>query len=285
MHALADPLVLLSSLFFFAGAFLVALTIGPVWDRITATYTASLNPMLIALNIDRSKIPFLLRLWSVLMIGVFAVMWLVLDMIPLAIGATYLVFVAPKLCLQATIARRKTLLRDQLVGATVAMANSTRAGLALAQSLETITEDTPEPLAAEFRRIVYEYQRGRPLAECITDAKTRLGIDSFTLFASAILTSLERGGRITEALERIGASLRENQRLERKLESETASGKMVVWILSAFPFGFLALSFLLNPSGTLTVFQSPFGQMLLCAVLIIVYGCIRWGQKIWTLDI
>jgi Flp pilus assembly protein TadB len=66
------------------------------------------------------------------------------------------------------------------------------------------------------------------LPESLRAAKDRLNIDSFTLFAAAILVSLERGGRITDALERISHSLQELQRIERKLEVDTASGKKVV---------------------------------------------------------
>ena len=44
--------------------------------------------------------------------------------------------------------------------------------------------------------MVREYRHGRPLAEAIRAVKERLSIDSFTLFSSAVLVSLERGGRI-----------------------------------------------------------------------------------------
>ena len=73
--------------------------------------------------------------------------------------------------------------------------------------------------------------------------------------------SLERGGRITDALERISHSLQETQRIERKLEVDTASGKKVVYILTGFPFFFLGLSYFMNPDGTATVFQSLLGPV------------------------
>ena len=52
-----------------------------------------------------------------------------------------------------------------MVAATIALANTSRAGLSLAQGLETVGNETPEPLASEIRRIVREYKHGRPLAE------------------------------------------------------------------------------------------------------------------------
>jgi tight adherence protein B len=202
-----------------------------------------------------------------------------------AIAAVYLVYVAPRIILDLMIRRRRALLRDQMVAATIALANSSRAGLSLAQGLETISKETPEPLAAEIRRVVHEYKHGRPLAEALRAAKDRLNIDSFTLFASAVLVSLERGGRITDALERISHSLQETQRIERKLEVDTASGKKVVYILTGFPFFFLGLSYFMNPAGTTTVFRSLLGQLILLVIIGLCYFSFRWSQKILTIEV
>src|SRR5205085_687207 len=148
------------------------------------------------------------------------------------VALIFFVYVAPRYVLEFVIARRRSLLRDQMVGASTAMANAARAGLALGQALESISKETPAPLANEFRRIIQEYERGRPLPDALRDAKERLELDGFTLFTSSLLTCLDRGGRITEALDRISKSLQESQRLERKLEADTATGRKVVIILT-----------------------------------------------------
>ena len=125
------------------------------------------------------------------LVGAFVIVAFVFQMPPVAIAAVYLVYVAPRIILDLMIRRRRALLRDQMVAATIALANSSRAGLSLAQGLETVGEETPEPLAYEIRRVVHEYKHGRPLAEALRAAKDRLNIDSFTLFAAAVLVSLD----------------------------------------------------------------------------------------------
>ena len=110
-------------------------------------------------------------------------------------------------------------------------------------------------------------------------------VDSFTLFAAAVLVSLERGGRITDALERIGHSLQEIQRIERKLEVDTASGKKVVYMLTAFPLFFLGLSYAMNPAGTASVFQSLLGQLILLIVIGLCYFSFRWSQRILAIEV
>jgi tight adherence protein B len=276
---------ILSTILVFAAVYLAAGSAGSVWDQVTRRYVADITPMLDSLSIDRSRLPGYLRIWGVALVAAFVVVAFVMGMPPVALAAVYMVYVAPRIALDFMIRRRRALLRDQMVAATIALANTTRAGLSLAQGLETVSNETPEPLAAELRRISHEYKHGRPLPEALRAAKERLNIDSFTLFAAAILVCLERGGRITDALERISHSLQELQRIERKLEVDTASGAKVVYILTGFPLFFLGLSYVTNPEGTVTVFQSIVGQVVLLVVIALAYFSFRWSQRILAIEI
>jgi len=277
--------ILVSSALVFAAVFLAVGSAGNVWDRVTHRYIADLKPMLDSLSLDRSHLDGYLRIWGISLVASFVVVAFVLGMPPVALAAVYLVYVAPRIILEFMIRRRRALLRDQMVTATVALSNTSRAGLSLAQGLETISTETPDPLATELRRIVHEYNRGRPLPEALRAAKDRLKIDSFTLFSSAVLVSLERGGRITDALERISHSLQELQRIERKLEVDTASGTKVVYLLTAFPLFFLGLTYFMNPAGTAAVFQSLIGQVVLLFVIALTYFSFRWSQRILAIEV
>jgi tight adherence protein B len=281
-----QTLLLLGSSLAMAGAvFFLTQLIEPLWDSVTARYIRDLQPMLDALSLNPANLPQLLRFWGVAMAGSFLFIALALGMWPVAFIAVYLVYVAPRIYLHAEIARRTSLLRDQLVGSVTALANATRAGLSLAQGIDNVSAETPEPLATELRKISRDYRGGRPLSASLIDARSRLKLDSFTLFASALLVSLERGGRITEALERISRSLQENQRLERKLEADTQSGKKVVVILAIFPFAFLVMFYFLNPEGTSLLFTTVLGQIVLLVVIVLVYFAVRWAQRILDVDI
>ena len=63
------------------------------------------------------------------------------------------------------------------------------------------------------------------------------------------------------------------------------SGTKVVYILTAFPLFFLAFSYLMNPSGTATVFQSLLGQIILLVVIALCYFSFRWSQKILAIEV
>lgn len=278
-------MMILSSALLFAAVVLLLTSIGGVWDQVTARYIDDFSPMLDALSMDRTQLPKYMRYWGLTMVASGLVFGFLLGMPPVAVAIGYLVVVAPRLALQFLIKRRRIILRDQMVGASVALSNSCRAGLTLAQGFETVCKETPEPLASEMKRIVDDYQYGRPLSASIRETKNRINEDSFTLFASAVLVSLERGGRITEALERISASLQDSQRVERKLATDTASGRTVVMMLSAFPFGYLAVSNFIFPEGTHFMFGTLIGQGILAAIMAMVYIGVRWCQKVISIDV
>ncbi len=277
--------ILFSSTLVFVAVMLFAGSAGKVWDEVTTRYVGDVTPQLDSLSIDRSQLSGYLRIWGISLVAAFVVVAFVLGMPPVALAAVYMVYVAPRIILDFMIRKRRAQLRDQMVAATIALANTSRAGLSLAQGLETVGNETPEPLASELRKIVREYKHGRPLPEALRAAKARLNVDSFTLFSAAVLVSLERGGRITDALERISHSLQETQRIERKLEVDTASGKKVVYILTGFPLFFLGMSYFMNPVGTATVFQSLIGQLILLVVIALCYFSFRWSQKILSIEV
>ena len=269
----------------FAAGCLAGISIGGVWDDASRRFLSDLYPMLDSLSIDSTRYRIWLRWWGICLISSLLVLGFALNMFPIAIAVMLLVFFAPRWILKSIIAKRRTLLRDQMVSGSIALANASRAGLSLAQGLETVSRETPPPLADELRKIVNEYEHGRPLVAAIRNTKERLDLDSFTLFASAIQVSLEQGGRITEALERISNSLQENQRVERQLEAETASGRRVVWILGIFPFLFLAGFFVIHPSGTLMVFETLIGQFVLLAVIGLTFASVWWSNRILSIEL
>jgi tight adherence protein B len=280
-----EVMVLASSAALFMAVALFCMAIGPLWDIVARRRIAALTPHLRALGLDDARLATWMRWWGASLFGSAGIVGLVLGTPVLVPPVLYLVYVAPPYLLKGRIARRRTLLRDQLAAASVALANTARAGLSLAQGLESIGAEAPEPLAGEFRRIVREFHRGRPLADAIAAAKERLQLDGFTLMASAILACLDRGGPIADTLHRISASLEESQRLERKLEADTASGRKVLVLLGGFPAVFLAMFATVDPSGTLLIFRTLAGQFTLLAVIVLIVISVKLGRLILNLDI
>jgi tight adherence protein B len=233
---------------------------------------------------DSQSVNIAMRWWGLTLVAVFIVVGIVLAMMPVAVGIVLLLVIAPRYILDRLIDRRRILLRDQMVRATVALANASRAGLSLAQGLESVAEETPAPLARELQRIVRDYHSGRPLADAIREVQERLRLEAFDVFAAAILVCLDRGGRVTYALERISDGLRELQRLERKLEADTAAGRRIAWILGLFPGVFLLGFSVMDPVAMAIMYTTLLGQFILLGIGVMVFAAVVWCRHLLNLD-
>jgi tight adherence protein B len=261
-------------------AALATVRIGPVWDAIANWQMGELAARFRRLSLSEEKLRLTLRVWGVAWVASIYLLWFVANMPPLAVFVGFIVYVAPRYILDYLVRRRSQKLRDQLVGSAVALANAVKAGLSIAQGFETVAAETPRPLKAELDRIVFEYQHGRPLREAIDAMRTRLNLEEFTLFALAVQVTLDKGGRLNEALDRICNSLREKQRLERKLTASTAAGQHAVIMLTMAPLAFLVGLSLFDREYYRVVFHLLTGQALLAVTCMLVYLGGRWAWKI-----
>ncbi len=277
-------IAVLTSSLWFAAVFLGATWIGPAWDSFVQRHIADITPRLRALGMDGAGIHRWMRLWGIIMFSVFVTFAIIKPMIPVAVGLTYVVFIAPRYLLDHCIKKRNLQLRDQLVRAAVGLANASRAGLALAQGLETVAAETPEPMATELRRVVLDYRSGRPLGDALREVQQRLNLESFTIFTSAVLVCLERGGRVTFALERISEGLQELQRLERKLEADSAAGRKLALFLGLFPIFFMVGFTLLDPVSMGYLYNTFIGQIILFVIGVMVFVAVKWCMHILDVD-
>lgn len=278
MDASSIILAVASSILTLAAVAIGSVRVIPVCDEMARMRIGGLSTQAKSLLMSTEQMEAWLRVWIGLLIGLPTLVWFC-DMKLLTLLAFALVYVAPEQILRYLIHRRRTILRDQLVPAIQGLANAAQAGLTLHQGLVEINRDTPKPLSIEISRILADFGRGRPLAEAIEEVRTRLSLESFTLFATAVQTSLERGGRINEALIRIGNSLRENQRVERKMEADTSAGRREILILSLFPLLFGLTLYFMSPENTGRLVNTLAGQCVVLVAAGLVYCGARWALK------
>jgi tight adherence protein B len=284
MDTTTTTLSMLAAAFTATAVAVAVVRMWSVWDWIARRRLGELAARFRRLSLSEEKLKLWLRIWGITLVASVYILWAVAHMPPLAIFSGFVVYVAPRYIVDFLVRRRARRLRDQLVGSAIALANAVKAGLAIAQGLETVAAETPQPLKAELDRLVFEYQHGRPLREAIEAMRTRLQLEEFTLFALAIEVSLERGGRLNEALDRICNSLREIQRLERRLTTATAAGQRALLMLAMGPIAFVLGLSLIDHEYYTTVFYTLAGQVLLSLTCVLVYLGGRWGWKMIHFD-
>lgn len=264
-------------------AALAAGAIVDSWDRFMGWCLADLEADMDALRIDRGGLRRGVRAWGlgllVVSLGLGVFLRAPVLAVPLAVGGLFV----PRLWLRHLVDRRRRQLRAQLPAALGGLANAVRAGMPLPDGLATVAAELSEPLRGEFRIVVADHGGGRPLAAVLEDAKRRLRLEPFTLFAATIQTTLQRGGRVSDMLDLLGGSLRELDRLERTMDSATASQRKTIFILGIFPLVFLLGFLVIYPAGTTLMFSTTVGQVLLVVAAGLTGLSVLWSQSILAL--
>ncbi len=226
-----------------------------------------------------------LILWLLLTTGVFLVFWLVFHNLIFGLLSLVFLLAAPWYLLRRMAERRRQKIEDQLADAMVTLANAVRAGLSLAQALEILALRCPDPINAEFQQIVAEYNMGKPLAQTLAAAKDRLQSENFALFAAALMASHESGGRLNETVERIAQSVFELQRLERKIQAETAHARKSAIYMAIIPVCVLVAYYFVDPANTRLLFTTVFGQFVLATAVVLNVVAYFWARVILSPDI
>jgi len=194
--------------------------------------------------------------------------------------------VLPPLLLNGLQRRYVRKLDEQLVPGIQTLASGVRAGLNLVQAIELVGRDGPMPLRNEMNHLLQEYEYGVGLDEAMGNAAARIGSSDYRLLFAALQTHRERGGNLGQTLDRIADSIREIQRLEKRLESLTAQGRATARWLGVMPVVVLGLLYVLvDPAGVKQVMQDDIGKLLLLGVVVLNVLGFLWIRKIMAVDI
>ncbi|HUP90332.1 MAG TPA: type II secretion system F family protein [Longimicrobiales bacterium] len=181
--------------------------------------------------------------------------------------------------------KRLQAFESQLPDAVDLISRSLRAGHPLVHGLKMAGDDTPLPLAAEFRIAHEEHRFGMPLDEALVRLGERLELSDARILVTAILVQRDAGGNIAEVFERLANVMRERVQIKRQVQVQTAQGRMSGYVLSSLPAAIGILLMLVNPGYMQPLFDEPIGRAMLAgAVVMQIIGHI-WIQKIVKIDV
>ena len=187
--------------------------------------------------------------------------------LPLAMAAGLGVGLLPYLYLYRKRAVRFRRFEALLPDTIDLMARALRAGHAITSSIEMVSQEIPEPVASEFRRIFEEQNFGLPLREAMLNLAQRVPLPDVRFLVTAILVQKETGGNLAEVLDKTTAVIRDRFRLRGQLRVYTAQARLTGWILAALPFIMFVVLYFLNPNYERILLTDPVGQKLIYAGL------------------
>jgi tight adherence protein B len=149
------------------------------------------------------------------------------------------------------------------------LARAVRAGHAFTTAFELIANETPDPLASEFR-IAYDQQNlGMPLREALESLIARVPLPDVRFFVSALQIQRESGGNLAEILDKLSYVIRERFKILRQVRVFTAEARMSLYILTAVPPVTAILMFFANREYISTLFTTPIGQKMLAIGIVL----------------
>ena len=149
------------------------------------------------------------------------------------------------------------------------LARAVRAGHAFTTAFELIANETPEPVAGEFR-VAYDQQNlGMPLREALENLTARVPLPDVRFFVSALQIQRESGGNLAEILDKLSYVMRERFKILRQVQVFTAEARMSMYILVALPPLTAVLMFLANREYIMALFTTPMGQKMLTTAIIL----------------
>jgi tight adherence protein B len=224
---------------------------------------------LIGMEVDESKINRMLLL-STFGLGFlfFFVAWPDYSVgLFLGISAGIAGLQLPPIIFKTLYERRCSTFTDQMVDGLTIMANGIKSGSNPQQSMQRVIEIMGNPISAEFQQVITQTQFGQSFEEALTDLAVRIPRPDVQMFVVAINILKETGGNMSETFVTIVSTIRERQKLEKKISAMTAQGVMQGIIVTSIPFLLMGVFYLLDPDHIKPMFSTTLGLILLVCML------------------
>ena len=175
----------------------------------------------------------------------------------------------PKRVLAVLKQRRLERFNLQLVDSLVNMSNALKAGFSLQQAIELVVKEGQNPISQEFGMYLHQMRVGLPMEEALASLQKRVGSDDLALMVAAFETARQTGGNLTEVFEKIAHTIRERLRIELRIKTLTAQGRLQGVIVGAMPLLLGVAMFFLDPVMMMAFLHSGVGLAMLAAVIIL----------------
>ncbi|MBN4072058.1 type II secretion system F family protein [bacterium AH-315-F18] len=202
----------------------------------------------------------------------------------IAVLAGVIGFFVPAGTLYMMKRRRQKKFEEQLVDMLQSMTNSLKAGFSLPNSFEIIRKEMEPPMSQEVGIMVQEMRLGTEMVETLDHLEERMPCDDMSLIKTAIAISSEMGGNLNVVLASISTTIRERMRLQGKIDSLTAQGKIQSLVMSSLPGAFLVAVSYMTPGYLDPMWVTWTGWFLLFVAAVLNILAMLWIRKIVNIE-
>ena len=158
---------------------------------------------------------------------------------------------------------------EQLPDAIDLFTRTMRAGHNIHSGLETIANETADPVKMEFRKLMEELALGSQVEPALHALGNRVPLIDLKFFITSLILQRQTGANMVSVLEGLSALVRERLNMAAKLKAHTAQQRFSAGLLCALPFVFGLISYILKPEYTRLLWTDPIGSRCLTAAIIL----------------
>lgn len=164
--------------------------------------------------------------------------------------------------------RRLKRFEEQLPDAIDLFTRTMRAGHNIHSGLETIANETADPVRMEFRKLMEELALGSQVEPALHGLGRRVPLIDLKFFITTLILQRQTGANMVAVLEGLSALVRERLTMAAKLKAHTAQQRFSAGLLCALPLIFGIGSYFLKPDYVSLLWTDPAGSRFLTYAII-----------------
>jgi tight adherence protein B len=135
-----------------------------------------------------------------------------------------------------------------------------RAGHNLHSGLETIAQESVEPVRGEFKKLMEELALGAQIEPTLLNLGKRMPIIDLKFFITGLILQRQTGANMVGVLENLATLVRERLNMAAKMKAHTAQQRMSAGLLCALPIVVGIGFWFLKPEYIRLLYTDPIGS-------------------------
>ena len=213
--------------------------------------------------VDVFTVSVLIAAGSYGLFGLFGLSMVLLRIL-LAVGLAWL----PTFYIMRVRARRLRKFEQNLPDAIDLFNRSMRAGHTIHAGLETIAQETSDPVRMEFKKVVEEMALGSTLDAALHLLGKRVPIIDLKFFIIGLILQRQTGANMVAVLENLSLLVRERLNMAAKLKAHTAQQRMSAGLMCVMPIVVGIGFWFLKPEYIRLLYTDPLGSKILTFAII-----------------
>ena len=211
--------------------------------------------------------------------------FLVLNSLIFGLFIGLVMYLIPSLLVKRIVNGRKNSLELQVSDVMGAFSTTIKSGMTLEESITEIATKMRPPISQEFALIKERIDAGQTIVAALRAADARLQVPRLSLIFQTIIVGQEKGGRLASLMEHLSESIREIQRVEERVKTETSGLRLSARIMVFMPVVICGFLYIAAPDQIAMLFTTLIGNAILVVAIALDIAAFRIMQKLVDLDV